>query len=40
MVVVVLFVVGVDGVAAVGGVAEAPCSVWWGRGPAAAWSGS
>ena len=30
-------VVAVD---AVGDVAEAPCSVWWGRGPAAAWSGS
>ena len=32
--------VGADVVAAVGGVAVAPCSVWWGRGPAAAWSGS
>ena len=30
--------VGVD--VAVGDVAVAPCSVWWGRGPAAAWSGS
>ena len=28
------------GGAVVGGVAEAPCSMWWGRGPAAAWSGS
>ena len=33
-------VVDVDAVDAVGDVAVAPCSVWWGRGPAAAWSGS